>query len=618
MAKARVVWINARWFARHGIDTAADDARRELEQELLDAFAVSVPRGNEGDEFFATDGDSTLRADRYGSPGGANHGGSGRCGMRGFFNAKGIGPTPLAATSTDWYHQHGCMWLEEAIREAILGEVANAEFPHGAVPAVAIISVDGRVSDRLGMRVEDRRGILVRPNFVRPAHLERAFLFGHGGDEESPQYLDAVRTREAIAWFDEHATIRESAPGLVNLCSRLGEQVGFGWAHRLFHGAYVSGNMTIDGELADFGSFRALPSWHAAKVVDGAYPFGKDVYALDTVTRSLAFYLRKFSLRQHPSGSAGFDIALTAAKSAFRREALALFGITEDTESSVVNRVGEAINDYFVRQQRTFVNYFKGDHRERRPWLYEALIGLIRGASADSDEAVLIDVLAAMLPASFGAKEDASTLSRYRAAALRTLKPRQLLYRENLQRLCQYATRDVMADQAQFGESVERLIDGVVGRTRRLWPQLPADLLIVGQVVQGSAAALYCRTEGNGSSVLWIEAQGVDGVVNLFGSRVDVGAIAHHQISMAEGGLGRWRLAVDDLPLGKSLALTLAEGIVVCFPRAQITYRTVAAVGATRRNDGGFMSRRTTHDRAVADLARGELSSRSFEDGVVT
>src|SRR5206468_820219 len=109
----------------------------------------------------------TFHADRYGATSGSAHGGSGRVGTNGPFNVKGLGRTPLASTMSDWQHSHGCLWLEEAVREAIYSEVADAEFPHGAVPVVAIIGTG--IRHELEDGAVGERALLVRPSFLRLA-----------------------------------------------------------------------------------------------------------------------------------------------------------------------------------------------------------------------------------------------------------------------------------------------------------------------------------------------------------------------------------------------------------------------------------------------------------------
>lgn len=186
---ARVAWLNERaWFLR-GVDVSRLDIMRLLCEELIRNFAFVTPRLERlpsVDAPFLSDDSETFSADRYGGSFGTIHGGSGRCGSRLGLSVKGIGATPLCSDEADWYHKHGCMWLEEAIREAVLGEIAALEFPHGAVPTLAIIDTGIRVVREDGSR-EAPRALVIRPEALRVAHMERSIFFGNAGEKTSDQ-----------------------------------------------------------------------------------------------------------------------------------------------------------------------------------------------------------------------------------------------------------------------------------------------------------------------------------------------------------------------------------------------------------------------------------------------
>ena len=187
------------------------------------------------------------------------HGGSGRAGLRGCFQAKGIGPTPLAGDVRTWSYSHGCAWLEEALREAIYAELAAAELPHGALPVIAVLDTGLRFllpSGELG----ERRAILVRPAALRLAHFERAPMFSAARRErperETNETSDVDRVRDAVRAFHA-ATSGEPAPGvevrdLADALVRVAEQAASGQVHRLCHGGYLTSNVTLNGELLDF------------------------------------------------------------------------------------------------------------------------------------------------------------------------------------------------------------------------------------------------------------------------------------------------------------------------------------------------------------------------------
>lgn len=132
---ANILWLNERWLFERGVDVRDKVSRERIERRLLSNFACVVADSSVDNAHLDLGRPIELWADRYGETGGATHGGSGRAGTRGPFNAKGVGRTPLVSTDTDWYHSHGCMWLEEAIREAIVGETLHLETLRATYPS---------------------------------------------------------------------------------------------------------------------------------------------------------------------------------------------------------------------------------------------------------------------------------------------------------------------------------------------------------------------------------------------------------------------------------------------------------------------------------------------------
>lgn len=275
---ARVAWLNKRWFSASGVDCADEKQRHTIEKWLIERFGVSVPSEDDPDGQYTAE-ESTLYADRYGAPSGSISGGSGRVGTLGAFNAKGIGRTPLVALQADWHHSHGCMFLEEAIREAVLSEVCALTFPYGTVPTIAVIDTGARLRWRDGT-YGARRAIIVRPAFLRIAHLMRTIFFGTSGYPGSDQVADAAYVRDM--WR------RTPTASLQKAFSTVGAQYGFGNALRLWPGPFFVSNFTLDGALVDFGSFRALPNWFRAKGESPAHCFGGEATLVAAAARSLA------------------------------------------------------------------------------------------------------------------------------------------------------------------------------------------------------------------------------------------------------------------------------------------------------------------------------------------
>lgn len=243
---ARVLWLNRRWWLAEGYNVDLAVQRREIEEELLTTFGVRS-------SMHKSDSSAALLCDRYGSSFGSCHGGSGRSGISGRLMAKGIGRTPLAGPAQNLWHVDGYLSLGEAIREIVAGEIADAELPWGAVPGVALL-VTGKPAD-------DGYAILVRPSFLRPAHFERSLFFGNSGTPTSDQYLESLHVRSIIARASDPTSVI-GFPGLLTMFNRFADQIGASHAHRLWQGKFLSSNATIYGALADFGSFRTVPSWN--------------------------------------------------------------------------------------------------------------------------------------------------------------------------------------------------------------------------------------------------------------------------------------------------------------------------------------------------------------------
>lgn len=199
-------------------------------------------------------------ADRYGGLGIGKNGGSGRAVLVNDYYVKGVGRTPLIGALTDEAHASGGAYLEECVRETIFSELAGSEFPGGAVPTLAIIDTGlVQVWQRKSGPYPERRCLLVRPGFLRPAHFERAS--GHLSADPRDGYSDAQRVRCAY----QTAIELWGRAGLLAAYKKLwltwAEQLAYAYVHRLPHGGDTTSNIAMDGRLLDFGGMTAIPSW---------------------------------------------------------------------------------------------------------------------------------------------------------------------------------------------------------------------------------------------------------------------------------------------------------------------------------------------------------------------
>ena len=532
-----------------GIDTGSLSERGRFAEGLLERFAFSVP-----DQFDPADSyESELRtffADRYGGPTGAIHGGSGRCGTSGYFHAKGMGRTPLISSRADWFHSHGCMWLEEAIRETIYSELACAEFPHSAIPVIAIIDCGLHIysdSEPPGAR----RAMIVRPNFIRLAHLERSIYFGTAGSVRSNQYLDALRTKEVIQSFVNRAS--EGSRGVFltrnieETFSRIGEQIGYGWASRLFHGGYLSSNITINGELLDFGSFRALPNWRRAYTAPNQPAFGDDIQMVLASAHSIAFYFSRYV----PSASSSQlrrelqAVTQQSATAQFDKELGALVAPIAVQCGVLADRVKAALAELFSEQQADPVNYLSGEQTVRFPWVTNTRgwertsESLGKGRVLDRIDLLMTEVeqLRGMGPL-------------VRQCLMRTLKPRRLLFREHLLQLTESLISRGRYKAPDFPNQLCVYIDSLVAAGRRAWRVANPQHLTTIRHYDSLCSVLTCTNPLEGRSYLRIDATASKEKIFLPGGPVSRKTI-EARVPVQECGNGR--VTYDTLPVGDSL-----------------------------------------------------------------
>lgn len=291
---ASVVWLNRSWFSEQGYDLSESYVATLIKSWLLRSFAYVVP-GRDVPSHLVTTETTTLLAERYGSTGASPNGGGGRAGLTAGFCVKGVGRTPLIGRRADWTHSHGCLFLEEALREALISQELSRIHP--TLPSVAVIDVGISLDYRdENSRIRSRRGLLVRPIAVRLAHLERAVFFKPVSAVGMDQVDDAHRTRLFVEWFMERAcSCEQSSSQLASLFRCLAATVALSHAHRIFHGGLYSANATLTGELLDFGGTRILGDWKRVSFSNNDVAFGDELTQLRQILKSVCFYISKYS-----------------------------------------------------------------------------------------------------------------------------------------------------------------------------------------------------------------------------------------------------------------------------------------------------------------------------------
>ncbi len=279
LSRPQVVWLNKRWFASTmDIDWNSIEFD-SIQRWLISSFAFVVKEDEYPDEMFFRE-DKIFHADRYGDDGYTPHGGSGRVGTLGNFQVKGIGRTPLVGQDADWLHRNGCVWLEEAVREAVVSEVLRGELPLGAVPVIAIIDtgLSGGPSDT----PDSRRVLIVRPSSFRPAHLQRAPLFrpshGFGSDFHAGDSARCISATEQLAPHPDR---------LEGWLAYAAQQLAYAHVHRIYLGGMLPSNWSVRGEIADVGSISFLGTWDFGFSVPGLPLFGSEKHAIEEFVKSV-------------------------------------------------------------------------------------------------------------------------------------------------------------------------------------------------------------------------------------------------------------------------------------------------------------------------------------------
>ncbi|RQP23675.1 toxin-activating lysine-acyltransferase [Piscinibacter terrae] len=273
----------------------------------LDFFEHSycIPHPNDPEEYFSTEW-KIFQAERYGGRGVGSNGGGARCGFDGKIQIKGIGRNPLVGRDTDFWHAHGGANLEEAIREAVWGEICHRVLPFGGVRCLQIIGTgtQSHFENSQGNRTLPR-ALIVREAAVRPAHFMRAINHAPS-DGMDGQPHDTERTRAAAAvigtqfkamlgWPQEQPVDAQLIQaGLSEMVKRFAWQVAAARAKRMPHGALNCSNIALDGRFLDYETISTLPDHGRVITARGNPDSWNGHTSLSATLVHLLFYLRNY------------------------------------------------------------------------------------------------------------------------------------------------------------------------------------------------------------------------------------------------------------------------------------------------------------------------------------
>ena len=272
----------------------------------VDEYAFCLPLEGEPIET-CTPTSKQFYAERYGGHGIGTNGGGARCGLDGLLQIKGIGKNPVAGIGEDFFHTYGGASLNEAIVEALWGEIFHQVLPHGSIRVRALITTGTRVPlvlPELGKDPTTARALIIRDAALRPAHFMRTPHFKPAPDT-GPFVDDTVRTQEAIAMLpavmgslygvsDNFVHGFESLnDALIKMATRFGEQIAAARAKRLMHGSLIASNISLNGSWLDFGTSSAVPTW--GHIVSPKGPdFLNEELMLHPAIVELSFHLKKY------------------------------------------------------------------------------------------------------------------------------------------------------------------------------------------------------------------------------------------------------------------------------------------------------------------------------------
>ncbi|WP_318460215.1 protein adenylyltransferase SelO family protein [Photobacterium leiognathi] len=265
LKNTELLWVNKALLSKYGIKGTID----EIEKFLLDEYSY-VSSDYTISNRLDVDDKKIFLADRYGSRHEVCHGGSARCGFDGRFQVKGVGITPLLSQNMSKTHSNGKLFIDEAISEAIWGEICHKHLPFGSIRTLAIIKTNIKEEFLyLDNRPMKQCALVIREFAIRPAHFERSTFFWPSQNNIHLRDNDSDRVKEAINLLPDALNLTEldkSSGKILFVCLKkmiflIAKQVAYSRVKGIPHGSLTSSNISIDGRFLDFGTITAVPDF---------------------------------------------------------------------------------------------------------------------------------------------------------------------------------------------------------------------------------------------------------------------------------------------------------------------------------------------------------------------
>ncbi len=294
LAHPELVWFNFNWAREKNIRVPAEGVTPAFLREIHDAFAYQIPAGGDPKDAFLPKSIDVF-ADGYGADDTPNLG-SGRAASFGRVQSKGIGRTPLVRTEDPW-HSNGALLFTDAMREAVLSEIASHEVAGGANRVIAILFTGTYTVMPDGTKRP--RFLVIREDPLRPAH----FIRNKAAKTPDDIAWDEARVKKVLPKLADALPQPAGAPpaetrdriraGMDEFADRLALQFADSWARRLHHGGESVSNVMLDGGMIDFGSFTGLEGWQRHLTFHHGKPFGDITDASRWIVEEWTEYLHK-------------------------------------------------------------------------------------------------------------------------------------------------------------------------------------------------------------------------------------------------------------------------------------------------------------------------------------
>lgn len=373
---SEVVWINKELIQEYGIEFDED----MIKKELIENFSYVCKGYAKRARIIASDRKQFM-ADQYGSRHEVCNGGSARCGLNGHFQIKGIGRNPLVAANMSESHSHGKLFIDEAISEAIWGEICHKHLPYGSIRTLAIIKTN--VKHKFGYLADAPNkhcALAIREVSVRPAHFERCTFFW---PEESYRYLrdnDANRVRMVVPYLSNLLLGENHKAPLGDVLNimidRLACQIAASRVKGIPHGSLTSSNISVDGRFLDFGTITAVPDFGNYVLANGVGAVWDDHELIESWLVNFIDTLNHYSEGElTPSQIREYSSEFSRLLDEYENSSLLLeLGVEEHSQSNIDK--ARLLKERLKSEERRFITRFNDEEFRQDVFLEAEALGL--------------------------------------------------------------------------------------------------------------------------------------------------------------------------------------------------------------------------------------------------